>query len=54
MKIVTAAYKAYAEIKKAIPSPVDMIEKFRANHEIPGPGKEPDSGGGWFRKSLKI
>ena len=51
MKIIAAAYKVYTEIMKAIPSPVDMIGKFRENHEIPDPGEEPDSGGGgWFRE----
>ena len=53
VKIMAAAYKVYAEIKNAMPSPVDMIGKFRANHEIPNSGEKPDSGGGgggWFRE----
>ena len=51
MKIMTAAYKIYDELKKAIPSPIDMIGKFRANHFIPDSAEEPESGGGgWFRE----
>ena len=46
MKIMSAAYEFYAKIKKAIA--IDMIGKFRENHEIPGPGKETKSGSGWF------
>ena len=54
MEIIAAGYKVYAEIKKALPSPIDMIGKFRANHEIPNAGKKHESGGGgggWFGSS---
>ena len=54
MEFVAAGYKVYAEIKKALPSPIDMIGKFRANHEIPNAGEKPESGGGgggWFGSS---
>ena len=54
MEIIAAGYKVYAEIKKALPNPIDMIGKFRANHEIPNAGEKPESGGGgggWFGSS---
>ena len=50
MKIITAVYEVYDKIKKTIA--IDMIGKFRENHEIPGPTEKKDSGGGWFRKWL--
>jgi len=47
MKIITAVYEVYDKIKKTIA--IDMIGKFRENHEIPGPTEKKDSGGGWFQ-----
>ena len=54
MEIIAAGYKVYAEMKKALPNPIDMIGKFKENHEIPNAVEKPESGGGgggWFGSS---